>query len=80
MEKHDSFHISTLLDEDRLPIYDCPSDERRYKEGIDGAQFIVPFQCDLCIFRLLFKQNPTGTVHDCNNLMIIRRMNLDSIW
>ena len=68
------------MDEDGSPIYDCESDEFRYKRGIDGAQFMIPFQCDLCIFRLLFKRNPTKTTHDQDNLIIIRRMNLDAIW
>ena len=78
--KSDKFHINQNTDEDGIPIYDCPSDKHRYNVGIQGAQFMVPFQCDLCIFRLLFKRNPTNTVGDYDHLTVIRRMNLDSMW
>ena len=76
----DNFHINQLTDEDGDPIYDCPSDKYRYKIGMDGAQFSVPFMCDLCLFRLLFKHNPVKIIHDNDSLAIIRRLNLDAIW
>ena len=61
-------------------MYDCPSDERRFKQGMDGAQFMTSFQCDICVFRLLFKRNVTVTTQDYDSLMVIRRMILDSLW
>lgn len=78
--ENDSFHINHLLDEDGNDIYDCLSDARRYKEGIDGAQFVTTFQCDICIFHLLFKRKPTVTTQDYESLIVIRRLNLDALW
>ena len=61
-------------------MYDDEADKSRYCVGMDGAHLIVPFQCDLCVFRTLFNRNPTSTKGDAENLSIIRRMNLDLIW
>ena len=61
-------------------MYDDPSDERRFKTGVDGSHLITPFQCDLCVFRVLYKRNPRRTSGDKENLAVIRRMNLDAIW
>ena len=76
-DESDSFYVNTLLDEDGIPMYDDPSDERRFKTGVD---LITPFQCDLCVFRVLYKRNPRRTAGDKENLAVIRRMNLDAIW
>lgn len=39
------------------------------------------FQCDLCVFRLLFGRNPRLTSHaDEFSLASIRRINLDALW
>jgi hypothetical protein len=68
------------LDEDGVPLYNKPSDKFRYKVGTNGAHLIVPFQCDLCIFRTLFKRDPRDVIGDKQNCAIIRRINLDVIW
>ena len=74
------FKINEPLDDNGLPMYEDNDDEQRYKVGVDGAQFMVPFQCDLCIFRTLFKRNPLMGPSDTEALQVIRRMNLDIIW
>lgn len=79
-DESDKFQINEPRDEDNRLMYDCESDASRYKRGINGAQFMTPFQCDLCMFRNLFKRNPRRTQGDAENLAVIRRMNLDSIW
>ena len=61
-------------------MLDCESDADRYKTGIDGSHLMTPFQCDICIFRNLYKRNPRRVTMDKENLTVIRRMNLDSIW
>lgn len=61
-------------------MYQDEVDEDRYIVGCDGAQFMVPFQCDLCIFRSLYKRDPRGGPSDLEALETIRRMNLDLIW
>ena len=68
------------MDEEGVPVLDCPSDKLRYKIGTDGAQFMTPFMCDICIFHLLFQREVTNTVGDREHLIIIRRMNLDAMW
>jgi hypothetical protein len=80
VDELDKFHINQLNDEDGNPMYDCESDNARYKQGVDGAHLMIPFQCDLCVYRTLFKRDPTSTVADIENLRVIRRMNLDAIW
>ena len=76
----DRFHINKHLDEDGNEIYDCESDKGRYLEGIDGAHLMCTFQCDVCVFRSLFKRSPTMTQGDYEYLTVIRRMNLDAMW
>ena len=50
--------------------------QRRYQH----TQFLTPFQCDICVFRLLFKRNPIPTPQDYDSIVTVRRMNLDSLW
>ena len=76
----DKFHINTPLDEDGELMYDDQSDQDRFCKGLDGAHLICPFQCELCMFRTLFKRNPNPTRGDLENLVVLRRMNLDLIW
>ena len=76
----DKFRINEPKDEDGLPMFEDEEDEQRYKVGCDGAQFLIPFQCDLCIFRSLFKRDPRQGPSDLEALEVIRRMNLDIIW
>jgi hypothetical protein len=79
-EESDRFQINELLDEFGAPMYDCESDKIRFKQGIDGAHLMVPFHCDLCIFRTLWGRNPRNVISDKENLQVLRRMNLDLIW
>ena len=65
--------------EDLNPKYNCESDKHRYKEAIERAQFMIPFQRDVCVFRTCSKRYPRKVVGDNKNLMIIRGMNLDSL-
>ena len=61
-------------------MYATEEDAKRYNVGIEGSHLMTSFQCDLCIFRTLFKRDPKSVRSDVENLMVIRRMNLDSIW
>ena len=61
-------------------MYEDEDDEQRFKVGCNGAQFMMPFQCDLCLFRSLFRRDPRDTPGDTESLEVIRRMNLDLIW
>ena len=63
-----------LLNKDILEL----DDPKRFKEGRDGDQFMIPFQCDVCHFlniqkRLLIEVNATYDLL----MMCIWRMNLD---
>ena len=49
--------------------------------GRDGDHLLVPFECDLCIFRKLKSRNPmAANIPDSLLLACIRRMNLDACW
>lgn len=42
---------------------------------------MIPFECDLCVFRKLYSREPTTTrVMDLKALAIIRHMILDAFW
>lgn len=57
-------------------------DENRFSCGRNGDHLVTPFQCDLCIFRLLKgDRDPRPSSHQDTHLLVtIRRMNLDALW
>ena len=79
MALSDNFHINQSMDEDGNEMYDCNSDSSHFKTGINGSHLITPFQCDLCIFCNLFKQDLRPVISDEENLVVIHRMNHDTI-
>lgn len=79
-EKLDRFHINQPLDKDRNLMYNDEWDQNHYCAGLDDAQSMLPFQCDLCMFHTLFNRDPRDNQADLENLSIICRMNLDLIW
>ena len=47
----------------------------------DGDHLLTPFECDLCIFRKLRKDNPNPKSQaDILLMATIRRANLDAFW
>ena len=52
-----------------------------FLHGRDGDHLMVPFECDLCIFRKLKGHNP-GLKNETDSLLLacIRRANLDAFW
>jgi len=57
------------------------TDNDRFKMGRDGDQYLVPFQCDLCLFRTLKGRDPVGGNDRDDTLMCcLRRANLDAMW
>jgi hypothetical protein len=53
-------------------------DERRHHSARNGDQLLTPFQCDLCVFRMLLGRNPTPA--DAVLSACIRQVNLDALW
>ena len=52
-----------------------------YMKARDGDSILVPFECDLCVFRKLRQHNPVSSnPQDVLLLACIRRMNLDAFW
>ena len=52
-----------------------------YLKARDGDSILVPFECDLCVFRKLRQENPVSSnPQDDLLLACIRRMNLDAFW
>ena len=76
----DNFHINQRVDDEGNLVVESNLDQERYIKGIDGSHLVTPFQCDLCIFRNLYKRNPRPVTLDRESLAVIRRLNLDSIW
>lgn len=74
------FHVQKPENDVGL-VWSKSGEEDRFLVGIDGAQFVVPFQCDLCWFRNLENRNPRPHCSiDNRTLDYIRRANLDIIW
>jgi hypothetical protein len=76
------FHIRKPADEDGEVWYRNKEDEERFLKARDGDSWVMPFQCDYCIYKVLakapFPENPTEK--DIKTMQVIRRMNLDSFW
>jgi hypothetical protein len=55
--------------------------ETDYLQGRNGDHTLVPFECDLCIFRKLRKSSPDLS-RESDKLLLgcIRRMDLDAFW
>ena len=54
---------------------------KRFFTAQDGDHLLVPFECDLCIFRKMQSRNPMVTnPQDTLLLACIRRANLDAFW
>jgi hypothetical protein len=52
-----------------------------YLVAQDGDHMMVPFECDLCIFRKLRSQKPTPANPGDDLIMAcIRHINLDAFW
>jgi len=50
-----------------------------YLKGREGDSLLIPFECDICVFRKLRKTEPTNkSPMDKLLLAAIRRMNLDT--
>ena len=55
--------------------------KRDFLEGRDGDHLLVPFECDLCVFRKLRKTDPSpSSQSDILLMAVIRRANLDAFW
>jgi hypothetical protein len=53
----------------------------KYLVGRDGDHLLVPFECDLCIFRKLRRCNPWPTSEQDRLLLAcIRQISLDAFW
>ena len=56
-------------------------DKGAFNTGRAGDHLLIPFECDLCIFRKLKKMNPLlDSTRDNLLLACIRRVNLDAMW
>jgi hypothetical protein len=52
-----------------------------FRVGRNGDHTMVPFECDLCIFRKLIGRNPAENSHtDALCKAAIRRVDLDAMW
>jgi hypothetical protein len=56
-------------------------DKNKFHQARMGDHLMIPFECDLCVFRKLYQRNPMSCAPmDRRSLAIIRRMILDAFW
>lgn len=75
-----TFFVKEPEDDEGIP-WKRARDDNRLHVGRNGDHVSTPFQCDLCVFRLLRKSEPDHTsAQDSLLLACIRRVNLDAFW
>lgn len=75
-----SFYIKQPEDDEGL-VWKRRKEENRLQVARNGDHASTPFQCDLCVFRLLRKEDPvSSSARDTLLLACIRRVNLDAFW
>jgi hypothetical protein len=79
-DERDNFQVNKRTNEDDGDHEDDTAEKSRYEKGTDGVHLIVPFQCDLCLFRTLYQRDPRPVIQDLESMAVLRRMNLDLIW
>ena len=81
MHQEGNFYIHKADTDEGMLWYKSSIEEKNFREGINGAFLLFPFQCDLCWFRNLENRDPRrGSFQDDRILDYIRRVNLDGIW
>ena len=74
------FPVRKTLDDDGVEIV-RDDHATRFLVARDGDHFMVPFQCELCMFRNLQEREPlAGSLKDTLLLDFLRRANLDAFW
>jgi hypothetical protein len=76
----DNFQINKRTNEEDADNEDDIVEASRYKKGTDGVHLMLPFQCDFCLFRTLYKRDPQNITGDLESMAVLRRMNLDLMW
>ena len=75
----DKFHVAKPEDENGY-CWIKKGDENRFDVGRNGDHLMTPFQCDLCVGRTLTGRDLEDNPSDRLLSVVIRRMNLDSLW
>jgi len=77
----DHFHINQPQDEEGFSWLADEKDRFRFKQARNGDQFMTPFQCDWCLFRVLTGRVPRSLHRQDDFLLcLLRRCNLDAFW
>lgn len=75
-----TFYIKQPVDDEGV-VWKRRKETNRFVTARNGDHVACPFQCDLCIFRVLRKSNPDlNSRQDRLLLACIRRVNLDAFW
>jgi hypothetical protein len=76
----DHFYCHVVTDKDGFD-WRPPKAILHYRVARDGDNLLTTFQCDICCFWNLHRQDPLpGHAQDTLLLCTIRRANLDSLW
>jgi hypothetical protein len=85
VKQKEKFERKSTSDEDQERLQRAWGNKHRapdeYLRGRDGDHLLVPFECDLCIFRKLRGKDP-WSVSEQDKLLLgcIRRISLDAFW
>jgi hypothetical protein len=75
-----TFYVKQPVDDEGIPWKRRREDDRLLVV-CNGNHVTMPFQCDLCIFRLLHGEEPrTQSAQDALLMACIRWVNLDAFW
>jgi hypothetical protein len=85
VKKKEGFEEGSISLEDKERVQRAWGNKHRapdeYMVGRNGDHLLIPFECDLCIFRKLRHHEPLATSEQDKLLMAaIRRVSLDAFW
>ena len=73
------YTIRTQIDDDGEEIQQ-PGDEDKFLVAHVGDHLMVPFQCETCHFRDIYKRDPVEKESDNEALDFIQDANIDAFW
>jgi hypothetical protein len=85
VKQREGFDLKGKTDVDQERVHRAWGSKHRspdeYLVGRDGDHLLVPFECDLCVFRKLRRHKPSSaSEHDQLLLACIRGVALDAFW
>jgi hypothetical protein len=70
------FPMTAIVNEAGNPWHKEEDRQHQMMQGVEGSHLCIPFQCDLCWYRNIEREDPTG--RDTLYVTCIRQANLDA--